>query len=276
MTLPQYLSLGTLAGMMVLFIWGKFRYDVTAILALLASLALGIVTPKQAFTGFSDDIVIIVGSALVISAAVQRSGVIERALRIVSRRGAQHSGAAAGADRIGRRRLRAGQEHRRAGDADARRVPDGQEERLQPLGVPDADGRGVAAGRADDPGGHLAQHHRQPGARADDRRAVRHVRLYARRCDAAGDGAGVSVLRLAAHPSGPACRADDGRGAGHQGLCHRSGDRRGIARDRRNGGCLHRTARARDRDHPDPARRHAQRAPPRHGAARGRPADPGR
>ena len=86
MTLPQYLSLGTLAGMMVLFIWGKFRYDVTAILALLASLALGIVTPKQAFTGFSDDIVIIVGSALVISAAVQRSGVIERALRIVSRR----------------------------------------------------------------------------------------------------------------------------------------------------------------------------------------------
>jgi di/tricarboxylate transporter len=86
MTLPQYLSIATLAGMMALFIWGKFRYDVTAILALLASLALGIVTPKQAFTGFSDDIVIIVGSALVISAAVQRSGVIEQALRLVSKR----------------------------------------------------------------------------------------------------------------------------------------------------------------------------------------------
>ncbi len=86
MTLPQYLSLATLAGMMVLFVWGKFRYDVTAILALLAALALGIVSPKDAFKGFSDDIVIIVGSALVISAAVQRSGVIERALRLVSRR----------------------------------------------------------------------------------------------------------------------------------------------------------------------------------------------
>ncbi|UVO52550.1 SLC13 family permease [Sphingomonas sp. SUN019] len=86
MTLPQYLSLATLAGMMALFLWGKFRYDVVAILALLASLLLGIVAPKEAFRGFSDDIVIIVGSALVISAAVQRSGVIERALRSLSKR----------------------------------------------------------------------------------------------------------------------------------------------------------------------------------------------
>jgi len=86
MTLPQYLSIATLVGMMALFLWGRFRYDVVAIIALLASLALGIVAPKAAFTGFSDDIVIIVGSALVISAAVQRSGVIERALRIVSKR----------------------------------------------------------------------------------------------------------------------------------------------------------------------------------------------
>ena len=86
MTVPQMLSVATLAGMMALFIWGKFRYDVVAILALLASLALGIVKPKEAFSGFSDDIVIIVGSALVISAAVQRSGFIEVALSFVSRR----------------------------------------------------------------------------------------------------------------------------------------------------------------------------------------------
>ncbi|MGY4396725.1 di/tricarboxylate transporter [Sphingomonas sp. UYAg733] len=86
MTLPQYLSIATLIGMMALFIWGKFRYDVVAILALLAALALGIVAPKEAFKGFSDDIIIIVGSALVISAAVQRSGVIEIALSFVSKR----------------------------------------------------------------------------------------------------------------------------------------------------------------------------------------------
>ena len=84
MTTPQWLSIATLAGMMGLFLWGRFRYDVTAIIALLAALVLGIVKPKEAFTGFSDDIVIIVGSALVISAAVQRSGAIEAAIRFVS------------------------------------------------------------------------------------------------------------------------------------------------------------------------------------------------
>lgn len=86
MTLPQILSIATLVGMMALFIWGRFRYDVTAILALLAALLLGIVAPADAFKGFSDDIVVIVGSALVISAAVQRSGVVERALRRIGRR----------------------------------------------------------------------------------------------------------------------------------------------------------------------------------------------
>jgi di/tricarboxylate transporter len=86
MTLPQILSIATLVGMMALFIWGRFRYDVTAIVALLAALLLGIVAPADAFKGFSDDIVVIVGSALVISAAVQRSGVVERALRRIGRR----------------------------------------------------------------------------------------------------------------------------------------------------------------------------------------------
>lgn len=86
MTMPQWLSVATLAGMMGLFLWGRFRYDVTAVIALLTALLLGIVKPADAFKGFADDIVIIVGSALVISAAVQRSGAIEIALGFVSRR----------------------------------------------------------------------------------------------------------------------------------------------------------------------------------------------
>lgn len=86
MTLPQWLSIATLIGMMALFLWGRFRYDVTAVIALLAALAIGIVKPADAFKGFADDIVVIVGSALVISAAVQRSGVIEIAMTFLSRR----------------------------------------------------------------------------------------------------------------------------------------------------------------------------------------------
>ncbi|NYT43057.1 SLC13 family permease [Sphingomonas sp. R-74633] len=86
MNTPQLLSVGVLAGMMLLFVWGKFRYDMVAVIALLAALALGIVKPKEAFTGFSDDIVIIVASALVLSGAVQRSGVIESAMLLLQKR----------------------------------------------------------------------------------------------------------------------------------------------------------------------------------------------
>jgi di/tricarboxylate transporter len=86
MTLPQWLSVATLAGMMALFLWGRFRYDVTAVIALLAALLIGVVKPEDAFKGFADDIVIIVGSALVISAAVRRSGAIEIALGFLSGR----------------------------------------------------------------------------------------------------------------------------------------------------------------------------------------------
>ena len=52
-----------------------------AALALLSALAAGVVPLEDAFSGFSDDIVIIVGSALLVSAGVARSGIMEYALR---------------------------------------------------------------------------------------------------------------------------------------------------------------------------------------------------
>jgi di/tricarboxylate transporter len=81
MTLDQALAVGIVVAMMGLFVWGKLRYDLVASLALLAALGVGIVPADKAFTGFSDDIVIIVASALVVSAAVARSGIVERAVR---------------------------------------------------------------------------------------------------------------------------------------------------------------------------------------------------
>jgi di/tricarboxylate transporter len=67
--------------MMVLFIWNKIRYDLTALLGLLAALAAGIVPVDKAFAGFSDQVVVIVASALIVSAGVGKSGVIGRAIR---------------------------------------------------------------------------------------------------------------------------------------------------------------------------------------------------
>jgi di/tricarboxylate transporter len=77
MTLDQILSIGVIAAMMAAFVWGRFRYDLVAAGALLAALALGVVPYEKAFSGFSNDIVIIVGSALLVSAGVARSGIME-------------------------------------------------------------------------------------------------------------------------------------------------------------------------------------------------------
>ena len=80
MTLDQGLAFAIVGLMMALFVWGRLRYDLVAMLALLASVAVGIVPAEAAFSGFSDDIVVIVATALLVSAAVARSGVAERVI----------------------------------------------------------------------------------------------------------------------------------------------------------------------------------------------------
>ncbi|HWL05416.1 MAG TPA: SLC13 family permease [Xanthobacteraceae bacterium] len=84
MTQPQILACLVLTGTMALFIWGRLRYDLVALISLVAGLAAGIVPFDKAFSGFSDDIVIIVASALLVSAAVQKSGIIAQLIRPVA------------------------------------------------------------------------------------------------------------------------------------------------------------------------------------------------
>jgi di/tricarboxylate transporter len=84
MTTPQILAFAIIGAMMALFVWGRLRYDLVAVLALLTAIVAGIVPYDKAFSGFSDDIVIIVASALLVSAAVQRSGVVDIVLRPVA------------------------------------------------------------------------------------------------------------------------------------------------------------------------------------------------
>ncbi|MBD9373619.1 anion permease [Rhizobium sp. ARZ01] len=81
MTTQQILAFSVIVLMMAGFIWDRVRYDIVACLALLVSIAVGIVPYDKAFSGFSDDIVIIVGSALVVSAGVARSGIINTAVQ---------------------------------------------------------------------------------------------------------------------------------------------------------------------------------------------------
>jgi di/tricarboxylate transporter len=81
MRTDQWLSLLIIALMMGAFVWGRYRYDLVAVASLLAAVVVGIVPAKNAFSGFADDIVIIVGSALIVSAAISRSGLMDVALR---------------------------------------------------------------------------------------------------------------------------------------------------------------------------------------------------
>ena len=81
MTTPQLLSVAVIALMMAAFVWGRFRYDLIAACALILAVAVGVVPFDRAFSGFSDDIVIIVGSALLVSAGVARTGIMEAAIR---------------------------------------------------------------------------------------------------------------------------------------------------------------------------------------------------
>ena len=81
MTTPQILSFAVIFIMMAALVWGRYRYDLVAAAALLFALAVGIVPFDEAFSGFSDDIVVIVGSALLVSAGIARSGIMEVAIR---------------------------------------------------------------------------------------------------------------------------------------------------------------------------------------------------
>ena len=81
MTHQQIFAFAVIIIMMGAFIWDKYRYDIIALCSLLLAIGLGVVPFDRAFSGFSDDIVIIVGSALVVSAGIARSGIMQAAVQ---------------------------------------------------------------------------------------------------------------------------------------------------------------------------------------------------
>ena len=80
MTLQQALSFGLVGLTVIVFIWGRWRYDLVALGALAVGIVIGVIPIKSAFDGVSNDIVIIIASALVLSAAVARSGLVDTIL----------------------------------------------------------------------------------------------------------------------------------------------------------------------------------------------------
>jgi len=83
MTFQQGLAFGLIGLTIACFIWGRWRYDVVALTALLLGVAIGVVPAEDAFSGFANDVTVIIACALVVSAAFARSGIVESILRPV-------------------------------------------------------------------------------------------------------------------------------------------------------------------------------------------------
>ncbi len=84
MTIDQGIVFAVLAIAMALFVWGPWRYDVVAIVALLAVVYTGVVSPKEAFMGFGHPAVITVAAVLVISRALQACGIVDHIVRLLA------------------------------------------------------------------------------------------------------------------------------------------------------------------------------------------------
>lgn len=84
MTIQQWMAFGVLGAALVLFIWGRWRYDVVAVFALLAVTLLGLIPAEEAFDGFAHPAVITVAAVLIISRGLLNAGLIDAVVKAIS------------------------------------------------------------------------------------------------------------------------------------------------------------------------------------------------
>lgn len=77
LTIDQWIIFGTLILTLVLFITGKIRYDIVALISLLIVVVAGLIPSDRAFIGFSNSAVITVAAVFILSRALQNSGVVD-------------------------------------------------------------------------------------------------------------------------------------------------------------------------------------------------------
>jgi di/tricarboxylate transporter len=77
MLMQQTIVFSTLGLVLALFVWGRWRYDLVALLALLIVTITGIVPGSEAFAGFGHPAVVTVAAVLVVSRGLQNSGMVD-------------------------------------------------------------------------------------------------------------------------------------------------------------------------------------------------------
>ena len=62
---------------LILFIWGRIRYDLVAFIALISGAIVGVIPTQNVFSGFGHPAVVIIALVLIISRGLVRSGAVE-------------------------------------------------------------------------------------------------------------------------------------------------------------------------------------------------------
>lgn len=76
MTTDQIILFSLFGAVFGLLLWGRIRYDIVALSALLIGVVLGVVPSSDAFSGFGHPATIVVALVLVVSAGLVRSGAV--------------------------------------------------------------------------------------------------------------------------------------------------------------------------------------------------------
>ncbi|MBD3658033.1 MULTISPECIES: SLC13 family permease [Marinobacter] len=89
MSSEQGIVVAVLGLALVMFVWDRFRYDIVALLALLAMAVAGIVPGDRLFAGFGHPAVITVAAVLVISKGLVNAGVVDAIARLLGKVGSR-------------------------------------------------------------------------------------------------------------------------------------------------------------------------------------------
>jgi di/tricarboxylate transporter len=84
MQYEQWSIIAVIFVTLILFVWGKLRYDVIALLALFSSVLIGLVPVETMFEGFGHPATITVAIVLILSYGLAKSGAIEGIVGIVN------------------------------------------------------------------------------------------------------------------------------------------------------------------------------------------------
>ncbi len=84
MTAEQIIVFAIIVFAMVMFVWNKVRYDLVGVMALLVAVLTGVVPAAHAFEGFGHAAVVTVAAVLIISQALQNSGLVDKLVLLLA------------------------------------------------------------------------------------------------------------------------------------------------------------------------------------------------